>query len=198
LFSPIFSIGAKKLKGLGLISYSFYPNTVFKNIDIGVSGSAFTSNKFTASDGNKTFLGFSKIVPGIKFSLKEKSPRSNFNRFIQFKSFLIKEDGLRFYRDTVITLPGPDTTITNKYKTIKENRTLNQLRVVIENNRVLYPYRGEIKVEQGKDFIRTAFTGKYFFNYVKEGGLDIRLFAGKFFYTSPKTFTNQFATDRYH
>ena len=196
--SPMFSIGVKKLKGLGFVSYSFYPNTIFKSIDIGVSGSAFTADKFTANDGKKTFFGFSKIVPGIKFSLKEKNPRSNFIRFIQFKSFYIKEESLRFYRDTLITFPGPDTTITNKYRTLSENRTLNQLRIVIENNRVLYPYRGEMKIEHGKDFIRTAFTGKYFFNYVKEGGLDIRLFAGKFFYTSPKTFTKQFATDRYH
>ncbi|MEI9908812.1 MAG: hypothetical protein WDO71_03550 [Bacteroidota bacterium] len=40
--------------------------------------------------------------------------------------------------------------------------------------------------------------GKYFFNYAKGGGLDDRLFAGKFFYSGSKTFTKQFATDRYH
>ncbi|MCB0739829.1 MAG: hypothetical protein KDB92_01970, partial [Chitinophagaceae bacterium] len=40
--------------------------------------------------------------------------------------------------------------------------------------------------------------GKYFFNYPKGGGLSVRLFAGKFIYTSPKTFTNQFKTDRFH
>ncbi|MEK7224862.1 MAG: hypothetical protein AAB221_04180, partial [Bacteroidota bacterium] len=38
----------------------------------------------------------------------------------------------------------------------------------------------------------------YFFNYPKEGGLNVRLFAGKFFYTSSKTVLKQFATDRYH
>jgi hypothetical protein len=69
---------------------------------------------------------------------------------------------------------------------------------VIENNRVLYPYRGELKIEQGKDFVRAAFTGNYFFNYPKGGGLNVRLFAGKFIYAGSKTFTKQFATDRYH
>ena len=63
---------------------------------------------------------------------------------------------------------------------------------------MLYPYSSELKIEQGKDFVRAAFTGKYFFNYVKEGGLNVRLFAGKFFYTGSKTITRQFATDRYH
>jgi hypothetical protein len=84
-----------------------------------------------------------------------------------------------------------------KARTINENRTLNQLKLVGENNRALYPYRGELKVEQGKNFLRAAFTGNYFFNYAKGGGLSTRFFAGKFFYTTPKTFTKQFETDRY-
>jgi hypothetical protein len=55
-----------------------------------------------------------------------------------------------------------------------------------------------LTAEHGKDFIRTAFTGNYFFNYRKEGGFDVRLFAGKFFYLGSKTYTKEFATDRYH
>ena len=43
-----------------------------------------------------------------------------------------------------------------------------------------------------------AFTGNYFFNYPKNGGLDVRFFAGKFFYTTSKTITKEFATERYH
>jgi hypothetical protein len=70
--------------------------------------------------------------------------------------------------------------------------------LVIENWRALYPYRGELKIEQGKDFMRAAFTGNYFFNYSKEGGLDLRVFAGKFFYSGARTFRKQFDTDRYH
>ena len=196
LIAPMYATGSKNLTGLGLAYYSFYPNGLFRKIETGISGSTFTADQFTDENGNKTFMAFQKIVPGIKLTLKEKNPRSNFNRYIQFKTFLLGEDALRFYRDTAIN--GVDTTISNKYKTIRENATLNQLQLVIENNRVLYPYRGELKIEQGKDFVRTAFTGKYFFNYPKKGGLDVRLFAGKFFYTGSKTFTKQFATDRYH
>jgi len=198
LLAPMYATGSKKLTGLGFASYSFYPDNTFKSIDIGVSGATFTANQFTDNDGKKNFLGFTKIVPGIKLTLKEKNPRSNLNRFIQFKSFLINEDALRFFNDTIITPPRPDTTIISKYRTISESRTLNQLRFVIENNRVLYPYSGELKIEQGKYFARAAFTGKYFFNYSKGGGLDVRLFAGKFFYTGSRTITKQFATDRYH
>jgi Peptidase family M1 domain len=194
LLAPMYATGSKSLKGLGLAYYTFYPDNIFRKIETGISGSTFTADRFTDENGNKIFMAFQKIVPGIKLTMKEKNPRSNFNRYIQFKTFLLGEDALRFYRDTVITLPGPDTTITNKFFTVGENATLNQLQLVIENNRVLYPYRGEFKIEQGKGFVRTAFTGNYFFNYSKEGGLDVRLFAGKFFYTGQK----KIIPDRYY
>lgn len=196
LATPMYATGSKRLTGLGFLYYSFYPGGILRKIETGVNASTFTANEYTDSDGKKVHLGFTKIVPGIKLTLKEKNSRSSMNRFIQFKSFLINEEGLRFFRDTVIN--PPDTTISTRYWITENSRTLHQLRFVIENNRVLYPYRGELKLEQGKDFIRTAFTGNYFFNYPKEGGLDVRLFAGKFFYTSAKTFSRQFATDRYH
>lgn len=196
LIAPLYGIGSKKINAIGFTNYSFYPNGLFRKIDIGISGAKFTGDRFTDIDGNKTFLGFSKLVPGIRFSFSEKNARSTRTSYIQFKSFFIQEDGLRFYRDTIIT--GIDTTITNKYTTRTTKRTLNQVQFVIENNRVLYPYRGELKVDQGKDFIRLAVTGKYFFNYPKEGGLQVRLFAGKFIYSSGKSVTKEFATDRYH
>ncbi len=63
----------------------------------------------------------------------------------------------------------------------------------------MYPWRGELQVEQADGFVRAAFTGNYFFNYSnRQGGLNLRLFAGKFFYTTSKTFLSQFETDRYH
>jgi len=194
--APMYGTGSKKMTGIGFAYYSFYPARTFQKIELGVNGSTFSINKFIQEDGVKVFPIVQKIVPGIKLTLKEKDPRSTMNRFIQFRTYLLNEDAARFYRDTVIN--GLDTSILNKIRTFKENSTINQLRLVIENNRILYPYRGELKIEQGKDFYRAAFTGNYFFNYVKKGGLDLRLFAGKFFYRGSKTFTRQFATDRYH
>jgi len=182
---PMYGTGSSELRGLGLAYYTFYPDHLFQKIELGISGSMFSMDRFVQNNGNKIILAFNKIVPGIKLTLKEKYARSNFNKYIQFKSFHIAEDQLRF-----------DTS--GGYSVHTDNRFLDQLNIVIENNRVLYPYRGELKIEQGNDFIRTAFTGNYFFNYVKQGGLNLRLFAGKFFYTAPKTFIKQFETDRYH
>ncbi|HEX7847129.1 MAG TPA: M1 family metallopeptidase, partial [Chitinophagaceae bacterium] len=168
LLTPMYGFGSKQLNGIGFINYSSYPSGIFRKIDIGINASMFSADRFTDDNGKKYFLGFQKLVPGIRFTFKEKDLRNSFHRFLQFKSFIIEEDELRFLSGEVTTK--------------KVSRTLNQLQFVIENNRVLYPYSGELKVEQGEDFLRTAFTGKYFFNYPKEGGLDVRLFAGKFIY----------------
>lgn len=196
LAAPMYATGSQKLTGLGFLYYSFYPNMLFRKIEIGANAATFSADEYKDPNGKKVLLAFSKIVPGIKLTFREKNPRSSFNRFIQFRSYLINEDGLGFYRDTLIS--GTDTSILNKYRVTGTNRTLHQLRLVIENNRVLYPYRGELKLEQGTYFLRAAFTGNYFFNYPKEGGLNVRLFAGKFIYTGSRTFSRQFATDRYH
>lgn len=193
---PMYATGSKTFTGIGFANLSLYPAGAVHKIDIGVSASRFTGDQYTDPDGKKNYLRFLKIVPGIRLTLGEKNLRNSLLRYIQFKTYLVNEDGLQFYRDTLIS--GTDTTISTKYRIQSEHRTLNQLKIVFENNRALYPHRGELKIEQGKDFVRTAFTGNYFFNYPKGGGLDVRLFAGKFFYTSSKTISKQFATDRYH
>lgn len=195
-FAPLYATGSKTFTGLGFMNYSFYPGGFFRKIDLGVSASKFSMTEFKKTNGEKVFFDFRKLVPGIRLTLNEKNPRNTINRFIQWKTYLFTEQSYRISYDTVINLP--DTTITQRVNTMNENRTLNQFTAVIENYRALYPYRSELKIEQAKNFVRAAFTGKYFFNYAKEGGLDLRLFAGKFFYSGSKTFTKQFATDRYH
>ncbi len=182
LLAPMYATGSKKFTGIGFTNYSFYPDRVFDKIDIGVSGSVFSKDRYEDTSG-KTFLSFHKIVPGIRLTLKEKEPRSTVLRYIQFKTYLIGEDRLNFYNDSVFT--PIDTIVTSRYRTIEDKRTLNQLLLVWENYRTLYPYRAELKTEQGKGFVRLAFTGNYFFNYSSnKGGVDVRLFAGKFLYTN--------------
>ena len=59
LLAPMYGTGSKKFTGTGLVNYSFYPDNLFRKINIGVSGSTFTINEFTDDDGNKTFSCFS-------------------------------------------------------------------------------------------------------------------------------------------
>lgn len=190
VLAPLYGTKSNQFNGTGRLSYTFYPGSSGQKFELALSGAAFTGDNFTDSAGVVHNQRFSKIAPSLKYVFANKNPRSSITKFIQWKTFLIKEQGLLFTRDTVnqidlISFPASD-------------RYINQLRFVVENNRVLYPYRGELQVEQGDGFARAAFTGSYYFNYPKGGGLDVRVFAGKFFYLGDKTFLKQFQTDPYH
>lgn len=188
--APMYATGSKQLNGLGRISYYFFPGNNGQRLTLAVSGAHFTGDHFIDSTGKKNFQPFSKIVPTAKFVFANKNPRSSLTKYIQWRTFLITETGLLFKRDPVTQL--------DEITYPKEKRYLNQLDLVVENNRVLYPYTAVLQAAQGKGFVRTDLTINYFFNYASGGGMNVRFFAGKFFYTGNKTFLTQFETDRYH
>ena len=195
MVAPLYSTGAKKLNGMGKMNLSVYPKGAVRKVDFFVNGSSFSMRSFEKMDGENITARFQKIVPGVRLALNEKNPRNNINRYIQWKTFLINEESFSISYDSVFT--PTDTIVTQNVATIDNDRTLHQLRFVIENFRALYPYKAEFTIEQGKNFVRAGFTGNYFFNYPKKGGLDVRLFAGKFFYINDPTQSEKFNTDRY-
>ncbi len=188
--APLYATGSKKFNGTGKITYNVYPGNKGAKMEISANVAKFSADTFTDSTGTVNYLQFTKIAPSIKYTFANKDPRSTLRKYIQWTSFFISETTLRFQRDTilqqdVITYP-------------KEQRYVNQLQFVIDNNRVLYPYHAALQAEQGKGFVRFNFTGNYFFNFAEGGGMNVRLFAGKFIYTGDQTFLTQYETDRYH
>ncbi len=188
--APLYATGSKEFNGIGRLSYSWYPGNKGAKVELAVSGAKFTVDSYTDSINTINYLPFSKIVPSFKYVFANENPRSSIKKFIQWKTFFINETGLLFTRDLVnqtdiITYP-----VAHRY--------VNQLQFNIENNRVLYPYQGILQAEQGEGFVRLNFTGNYFFNYPKGGGLNVRFFAGKFIYAGERTYVQQFETDRYH
>jgi hypothetical protein len=189
ILAPLYAKNSRQFNYIGKVGYTFYRSNG-SNLEISVNGSKFNMDSFTDSTGKENFLRFRKIVPTLRYSLANRDPRSTIKKYIQWKTFLIRETGLNFSRDTITqkdVITYPET-----------NRYLNQLSVVIENSRKLYPYRAAFVVEQAEQFVRLNLTANYFFNFARGGGLDLRFFAGKFFYTREKTFLVQYQTDRYH
>ena len=190
LVAPMYATGSKKFNGIGRLGYTFYPGNNGQKFEIAVAGERFTGDNYIDSTAKTNYLPFSKIAPSLKYTFANKNPRSTITKFIQWKTFFINETSLLFTRDTVQQIDVITYPVNHRY--------VNQLRFVFENSRALYPYHTLLQVDQGKDFVRAGFTGNYFFNYAKGGGLDVRLFAGKFFYLGDKTFIKQFETDQYH
>jgi hypothetical protein len=188
--APMYAVGSKSLTGLGRVGYTCFTGENGQQAQISLAAASFTGDQFTEPSGIKNNQPFLKIVPALKYRFGNKNPRSTMSRFLQLKSFLLSETGLLFSRDSaqntdIISYP-------------KERSNLLQLQFVINDNRVLYPYKAAFEVEHGNGFVRTQFTGHYYFNYAQEGGMQLRFFAGKFFYTTDKTYLSQYKTDRYH
>jgi len=188
--TPMYGTGSNSLNGMGRLSYNIFPGARGARLELALNGSRFTGDSFKDSTGKTNYQPYTRIVPSLKYVFANKDPRSPMTSFIQFRTFMFRETGLLFTRDPV-TQADIITYPVNK-------RYVNQLQIVTENNRVLYPYKAIIQGEQGDGFVRTQLTGNYFFNFAKGGGLNLRLFAGKFFYTEDKSFLRQFETDRYH
>ncbi len=188
--APLYATGSKKINGTGRISYSIFPGESGQKLEFSLSGATFTVDQFVDSEGKKNYLNFTKIVPTVRYTFSNNNPRSAVTKYLQWKTYLIAEKSLNFSIDPltdedVITYP-----VSNRY--------LNQLQLVLEDNRKLYPYKSIFEAQQTDRFVRLSVTGNYFFNYAKGGGLSVRVFAGKFIYTGEKTLTSRFATDRYH
>lgn len=191
--APLYATHSKKFNILAKVSYNWYPDNSIYKVSLGMNVAKFTMNEFQPETGAKLFSGFQKLVPFIRLTFKEPDAWLHVKKYIQFKSFFIREDELNFRQ----IIQGADTS--NSVNLISKNRNLNQLKLVLENTRVLYPYRAELQFEQQNGFLRSAFTGNYYFNYSnQQGGMNMRLFAGKFIYTGSKTVQKKFETDRYH
>lgn len=188
--APMYATGSKTFTGIERAGYNILSYGSVRKAEISISGEKFTMDDFTDSTGKKNAMGFTKLVPSVKLTFRNKNATSTISKWVQWKTYFIKETGLLFTRDTINQVD------VISYPTSK--RYLNQLTAGIQNNRALYPYSGVIKAEQGADFIRLAFEGNYYFNYAKGGGLNLRLFAGKFIYLGDKTPLKKFETDRYH
>jgi hypothetical protein len=143
---PLYATGSQRFTGLGKLNYAIRSNGFIRRTDVFVNASSFTMDEFTDDENNKHQMRFVKLVPGLKFTFKERNPRSTANKFIQWKTFLINEQSLKVTIDSVFT--PTDTTIQFNYSTPAKSRYLNQLQFGYQNFRALYPFDVTLLSEQ--------------------------------------------------
>jgi len=188
--APMYATKSKDLTGMGRLSYNFYPQNVFQSIELAVTGALFNQNAYTDSAGKTVYLNYGRLVPQTKLVFKKRDPRSTLSHAIQLKIFLLRDQSLLFQTDTITHIE----TVSKK----NNYSTIGSLRYIVDNQRELYPYHVEWQFESAPDFGRMDLLATYFFNFKKKGGINVRFFAGKFFYYTGKTEVRQFETDRYH
>jgi Peptidase family M1 domain len=187
--APFYATGSKSITGVANVNYSIFPKSRFQKIELSVGALSCSKNASKDSFQNKVFERFFRLTPSAKFYLPT-SPRATYDRVIELKSFIIDEKNFDGF--AVSTADGKNYVTRQK----NESYYINQLSFSENNYRVLYPYNYNFQLQQGKGFYRLNFTGNYFFNYAKGGGMNVRLFAGKFGYLGNKS-NYQFSTARY-
>lgn len=187
LAGGLYAFGSKKLNPFGRISYTVYHKRY--QVEPAFSFIKYSQNNFITADNKELISGIRRVVPSIKFTLFSNDHAEGKRITFHLKSFLLKEDALEFVRIDTFDVPTK----------VPVNKTINRLSVSYADNRILFPYNFNFTTDQGKGFIRCAFSGNYYFNYSgNKGGMKARLFAGKFFYTTSKTIQQRFATEDYH
>jgi Peptidase family M1 domain len=186
---PLYATNSKKLNAIGGLSYSSYPDGDFRRMLVAVTGSRFSTISGVDSNGKKVFGGFYKIVPTARLTFRKPSARSTLERWIEWKTYLIGESGFNNYvtKSTDSTIFYP---VIGKY----DFRYLDQLSLYLEDQRVLYPYNVLLQFQQASAWYRINFTGNYFFNYERGGGISVRLFAAKFGYIGTRDPSVDFST----
>ncbi len=190
LLIPLYATASKQLNGIGIITYSMFPDSKFQKITFGINGSRFSTLSGIDSNGNKLFGGFYKISPSVRFTFKNENARSTVEKWVEFRTYIIGEKAFNYVKKS---------SDSNYYPTSQNyaTRYLNQLTFNIEDYRVLYPYNVQLQLQQANEFYKINFTTNYFFNYSQGGGMNVRFFAAKFGYIGEKTLTKQFETEVY-
>ncbi len=171
----LYATASKKINSFGRIAYNTFKSAY--HLETALSYISYSQNDFIKVDNNKLIQGLQRWVPSVKLTLYNKDATVTQRFTIQAKTFLLNEDVLDFPTDTL-----------NPVTTVAQKSFINRLSISVSDNRILYPYNIAFSADQGRNFIRTGLTAKYFFNYADgRSGMSARLFAGKFFYLKPAT-----------
>ncbi|MCE3282502.1 MAG: hypothetical protein K0Q66_1239, partial [Chitinophagaceae bacterium] len=178
--APLYATGSKKLNGIGQLSFHQYSPGKINEWSLGINGATFSTNQGVDSNGAKVFSGVSRLVPAFRLHLKNRDYRSLAHTWLDLKSFIITEQGFNYVVKQSEGISYPE-------EGARKTRYVNQLSLNSENHRALYPYRYQLQLQQGKEFLRAAATLHYFFNYAVGGGMNMRVAAVKFGYIGGKT-----------
>ncbi|MBC8046877.1 MAG: hypothetical protein H7Y00_08785, partial [Fimbriimonadaceae bacterium] len=126
------------------------------------------------------YFDFTKIENKIQVDLRKKSLRTSPQQTITFRNILINEEDAGVLSE--INLFGDETF-----------EMVNELRYDLVKKRILFPYSINGALQLGDGYTRLTAEGNIRLNYPKsKNGIDVRIFAGKFFGESTGYYRNTF------
>ncbi|MFZ9661229.1 MAG: M1 family metallopeptidase, partial [Chitinophagaceae bacterium] len=183
-FVPMFGLKSLEPYGWSRFTYQLYPKKYLSNIEI---GAYISRNHLDLPDVDITTsndIAIFKFAPFIKMALPKKNPLQTIEKYFLIKNISIREN-------RISKTGTANTERKNNYNILMAGFTLHE-------QRVLYPYKIQFLSEYNNQFVRLGITANQFFNYTSNGGVNVRFFAGKFFYTSSPSNYTRLLTRRYH
>ncbi len=174
--APLYATQSHRLNGLGQAFYTLKPDHGLQKIQFGLGLARFSTVSGTDSNGHQLTGGYYKVTPSVLIVFPNGNAHNTFQTSLEAKTYLIGDKNLDNY--VLKTTNSQYYPTAGKYSF----RYLDQLSLQVKDSRVLYPYKATLQFQQAANFYRINFTGNYFFNYAKGGGLDIRVFGAKFGY----------------
>ncbi|MDE1191311.1 MAG: hypothetical protein PW786_04125 [Arachidicoccus sp.] len=178
LLAPMYATNSKSLAGAARMEYNIWkPKGWWK---FAVSGEQYSTGELVSSefvnteDQKNLYYQMRRIVPSISYTKYYGADEPDKKWNFLLRAFFLKEEN---YDTKNIT----DSTYSFYKKSA--NSTIVEFQTTFSNERVLYPYKINFKVDGNNDFLRFGLTANGFLNYDASGkGLNVRFFAGKFFY----------------
>jgi hypothetical protein len=186
--APVYTFKSKSIAGIAGASYKIQPDKHINEIEVGFTASSFSYNDGVNTANEKVFAKLIKVVPFVRVSFPSHS--SVIEKALTFKTYLISERDLEFVKDSVYPVFHQQE---GKFAT----RYINEVTFDYASARVLYPYRAQLQAQQADNWYRLNATGNYFFNYPKNGGMNVRVFAAKFGYIGDVSSAEKFGDLRY-
>jgi hypothetical protein len=181
----LYATGSKKMNSFGYAAYHIYKKNYHLSTSLGYI--SYSQNDFINRDNTKVFARLQRWTSAVNFTFFDKNVLSTRRFTIAWKTFLLNEGAFNFK-----TIFSPTDTF-DIVSSVNNHSFINRLSFSVSDNRILYPYNVTLSADQGKNFIKTGLTAKYFFNYPDgKSGLSARFFAGKLFYLNSKTIDSRY------
>ncbi len=170
---PMFGTGSVQFAGIGRIAYTFYTKgSKVHSVNLSMNGKRFSYDLFPE------VLNYNKAQPVLTLTFRKKYARSPVEKFLSFRHVYVWQE-FRQYNQTELA-----------YENVVAKYFVNEAAFNLENTRVINPFRANITVQQGKDFVRSFAEFNYKLTYNKKNkGLNARLFAGGFLWNDRESGT---------
>lgn len=174
--APIYSFATKSLVGTGVVGYTFYPKKNFYRIILSGQMQSFHYNESSLNISSPIRPRFYKFLPSLRMELNEAELRSPRTRVLEAKLYLTGKQNIAYKYDTGQALYQPYLSNYDKFNFLR-------LRYTHKMQSTFNPYQYSIYSDVNSNFMKLGAEASMKADYfLKNKGLYVRAFAGKYFY----------------